>query len=160
MSQDAAVERTLLLARQVRAAPPVIVVGLDGSPTSWDAFFWAAGEALGGDGTLVAVYVLPVAEPAAAFAVPFDYASVEYTRQQVARELKDEAERRARQLGVSVTFVSEYGDATDVLTDVARRVRAHLVVVGRSAKALHHLAGSLSHRLTCRKDAPVVVVVP
>jgi hypothetical protein len=25
---------------------------------------------------------------------------------------------------------------------------------------LHRLAGSLSHRLTCRDDAPVVVVVP
>ena len=25
--------------------PSVIVVGLDGSPTSWDAFSWAAGQA-------------------------------------------------------------------------------------------------------------------
>jgi hypothetical protein len=39
-------------------------------------------------------------------------------------------------------------------------VQANLVVVGRSAKTMHHLAGSLSHRLTCRKDAPVVVIVP
>jgi hypothetical protein len=27
-------------------------------------------------------------------------------------------------------------------------------------QALHRLAGSFSHRLTTRKDAPVVVVVP
>jgi hypothetical protein len=32
--------------------------------------------------------------------------------------------------------------------------------VGRSAKMLHHLAGSLGRRLVARKDAPVVVVVP
>jgi hypothetical protein len=28
------------------AAEPVVIVGLDGSPTSWDAFAWAAGEAI------------------------------------------------------------------------------------------------------------------
>ena len=37
---------------------PVIVVGLDGSPTRWDAFAWAAGEATRGNGTLTAVYAL------------------------------------------------------------------------------------------------------
>jgi len=50
--------------------------------------------------------------------------------------------------------------ATHVLTEIARNVHAELVVVGRSTKALHRLAGSLSHRLTSRKNAPVVVVVP
>jgi hypothetical protein len=76
----------------VGATAAVIVVGLDGSPTSWDAFAWAAGEAIRAYGGLV-VYV-------------------------------------------------------------------NLVVVGRSAKMRHHLAGSLGRRLVGRKDAPVVVVVP
>jgi len=45
----------------------VIVVGLDGSPTSWDAFAWAAGVAARGNGRLVAVHVMPFTEPAAVF---------------------------------------------------------------------------------------------
>jgi len=43
---------------------------------------------------------------------------------------------------------------------VVRATYADLVVVGRSAKMRHHLAGSLGRRLVGRKDAPVVVVVP
>jgi hypothetical protein len=51
---------------------PVIVVGLDGSPTSWDAFAWAAGEAARGNGTLTAVYATPWVELVAPFGAPFD----------------------------------------------------------------------------------------
>jgi nucleotide-binding universal stress UspA family protein len=92
--------------------------------------------------------------------VPLDYAGIEQARQQVADELKCEAAHRAGELGVAISFVTEYGDVTHALTEVARGLHANLVVVGRSAKALHRLAGSLSHRLTSRNDAPVVVVVP
>lgn len=141
-------------------ASPVIVVGVDGSPSSWDAFCWAAGEAARSNGKLVAVYATPLTEPAAAFGVPFDYAGVEEARQQVACDLKSEAYQCADELGVTLSFVTERGDATHALSDVARAMHAHLLVVGRSAKVLHHLAGSLSRRLTSRKDAPVVVVVP
>jgi len=141
-------------------APPVIVVGLDGSPSSWDAFSWAAGEAVRSKGRVVAVNVTPFTEAAAAFGVPFDYAGVEQTRREVADELKRDATGRANELGVALTFVCEYGDAAHCLIDVAHRLHANLVVVGRSAKVLHHLAGSLSHRLTSRNNAPVVVVVP
>jgi nucleotide-binding universal stress UspA family protein len=139
---------------------PVIVVGLDGSPSSWDAFSWAAGEAARGKGRLVAVNVTPFTDAAASFGAPFDYAGVEQTRREIADELKLEAAHRANELGVELTFVCEHGDAAHALTDVARRLHANFVVVGRSTKVLHHLAGSLSHRLTSRNNAPVVVVVP
>ena len=142
-------------------AAQVIVVGLDGSPSSWDAFSWAAGEAVRGNGTLVAVYVLPLVDSAAAsFGVPYDFAGVAQARQEVADELKREACERAEELGVELSFVLEHGDATHVLNDIAREVHANLVVVGRSANVLHRLTGSLSRRLTSRNDAPVVVVVP
>jgi hypothetical protein len=39
-------------------------------------------------------------------------------------------------------------------------LRPDLVVVGRPAKILHHLAGSAARRLVSRRDAPVTVVVP
>jgi nucleotide-binding universal stress UspA family protein len=160
MAQDTEAGRRPEAPDRNDGAPPVIVVGLDGSPSSWDAFSWAAGEALRIKGKVVAVYVMPFTEPATALGVPLDYAGVEQARQEVADELKREAAHRASELGVALSFVSEYGDATHALTDVARGMRANLVVVGRSAKVLHHLAGSLSNRLTSRNDAPVVVVVP
>jgi nucleotide-binding universal stress UspA family protein len=138
----------------------VIVVGLDGSPSSWNAFSWAAGEAVRRNSSIVAVYVIPLADAAGAFAVPFDYSGLERANQDVSDELNHEAAQRADELGVALSFVTGHGDATTALTDVAHDLHANLIVVGRSAKVLHHLAGSLSHRLTCRKDAPVVVVVP
>ena len=78
----------------------------------------------------------------------------------MAGQLKDEAARRPHDLGVAVGFVWELGDVAHAPTSVARSVDADLVVVGRSAKMLHHLAGSLGRRLVSRHDARVVVVVP
>jgi nucleotide-binding universal stress UspA family protein len=74
--------------------------------------------------------------------------------------LQSQVERAAKELGVQVTFVVEPGDVTRTVTSIAKELNADLVVVGRSAKPLHQIAGSLSHRLTSRHDAPVVVVVP
>jgi nucleotide-binding universal stress UspA family protein len=159
MTQDAAVERTPNPTGPADPAP-VIVAGVDGSPTSWDAFSWAAGAAIRSQGKLIVVYVMPFTDPAAVYGAPYDYVGAEDLREELASELRDEAERRARDLGISIRFISNYGDATQTLTDIARTVHATVLVVGRSAKMWHHLAGSLSHRITCRKDAPVVVVVP
>ena len=146
----------------VGATAPVIVVGLDGSPTSWDAFAWAAGEAVRANGRLLAVYVTPAIEPVTAVTVgvPLDWAAAAQARQQAAGHLKDEAEQRARDLGVPLAFITEIGDGARALTSVASAMHADLVVVGRSAKMRHHRAGSLGRRLVGRKDAPVVVVVP
>jgi nucleotide-binding universal stress UspA family protein len=138
----------------------LIVVELDGSSTSWDAFSWAAGEATRCSGSLVAVYITPLVEPAAAYGGAYGYAAVEQARDEVAKELKDDAEHRARDLGVGLEFISERGDTAPTLTRIARSLGADLIVVGKSAKMLHHLAGSLGRRLVSRPDAPVIVVVP
>ena len=140
------------------AAGQVIVVGLDGSPASWDAFCWAAGQATRAQGSLIAVYVTSAVAPVVPVDGYFYYA--EQAAQEVAAGLKAEAERRAAEAGVPVTFVRELGDTVRALTSVARSAHADLVVVGRSAKMLHHLAGSACRRLASRQDAPVVVVVP
>ena len=138
----------------------VIVVGLDGSQTSWDAFCWAAGEATRTHGRLVAVYVSPLVEGAPAVAAPFDYAAAEQARSEIAAGLSDEATQRARELGIQMSFVRELGDPAQALTHVARSAGADLIVVGRSTKWLHRLLGSLGRRLTSRHDGPVIVVVP
>jgi nucleotide-binding universal stress UspA family protein len=75
-------------------------------------------------------------------------------------DLADEVARRADALGVEVNFVRGFGDAPHVLTEVAHSNQADLVVVGRSAKMLHRLAGSVSRRLVLNRDCPVIVVVP
>jgi nucleotide-binding universal stress UspA family protein len=43
---------------------------------------------------------------------------------------------------------------------VAQTEHADLMVVGRSAKMLHRLAGSVSRRLVLNRESPVIVVVP
>jgi nucleotide-binding universal stress UspA family protein len=91
---------------------------------------------------------------------PADFAYAEQAAQEAAAELKAEAEHRAAEAGVQLTFVRELGDSVHALISVARSAQADLVVVGRSAKMLHHLAGSAGRRLASRQDAPIVVVVP
>ena len=78
----------------------------------------------------------------------------------MAEELAVEVAGRADTLGVEVTFVRGMGDAPRVITEVARAEQADLMVVGRSAKMLHRLAGSVSGRLVLKHDSPVIVVVP
>jgi nucleotide-binding universal stress UspA family protein len=68
--------------------------------------------------------------------------------------------KRADELDVDVTFVRGSGDAVHVLIEVARAEHADLMAVGRSAKVLHRLAGSVSRRLVLNRDGPVLVVVP
>jgi nucleotide-binding universal stress UspA family protein len=138
----------------------VIVVGLDGSPTSWDAFCWAAGEATRTNGRLIAVYVCPAVEGASAVGAPFDYVAAEQARTEIAAELRDEAKERARELGIQLSFARALGDPANALTQFARSADADLIVIGRSTKMLHRLVGSLGRRLVSRHDAPVVVVVP
>jgi nucleotide-binding universal stress UspA family protein len=161
MSRDSALSPSQdSSARRGRGTASVIVVGLDGSSTSWDAFFWAAGEANRSHGSLVAAYVTPEVDPVAVFGDALGYAAAEEAREDVAGKLKAEAEERARELGVNLTFVRARGDPAPAITRIARSREADLIVVGRSAKMLHQIAGSLGRRLVSRHDAPVIVVVP
>jgi nucleotide-binding universal stress UspA family protein len=140
----------------------VIVVGVDGSAPSWDAFAWAAGEALRTNGRMVVVFVSPLVQPEEALGstAPLGYAAAVAAREQMAEELADEVVRRADELGVEVSFVRGTGDAAHVLIEVARSQCADLMAVGRSAKMLHRLAGSVSRRLVLNRDSPAIIVVP
>jgi nucleotide-binding universal stress UspA family protein len=141
---------------------PILVVGVDGSAPSWDAFAWAAGEARRGNGRIVAVFVTSLIEPEEAFGTtaPIGYAFAKEARDQMAEQLAAEVARRADTLGVEVSFVRGTGDASRVLAEVARSKHADLIIVGRSAKMLHRLAGSVGRRLVLNRHSPVLVVVP
>jgi nucleotide-binding universal stress UspA family protein len=77
-----------------------------------------------------------------------------------AEELGDQVLGYAREHGVDLAFVHAQGDTATELLRIAGSGHADLIVVGRSTKARHHLAGSLGRRLVGRRNAPVIVVVP
>ena len=145
-----------------RSGRQLLVVGVDGSAPSWDAFAWAAGEARRGNGRIVAVFVTPVIEPEQALGstAPLGYAASAQATDQMVVELAAEVATWANTLGVDVSFVRGIGDVAHVLTEVAHSQHADQMVVGRSAKMLHRLAGSVSRRLVLNRDCPVIVVVP
>ena len=140
---------------------PVLVVGVDGSGPSWDALAWAAGEARRCHGRIIAVFVAPLVDLEASLGIgaPYNYEAAVEATDHLADELEGELARRAEELGVEVSFVRQKGDAAHVLTEVARTAHADLIAVGRSAKMLHRLAGSVSRRLVLSRDLPVIVVV-
>jgi len=81
-------------------------------------------------------------------------------RDEMVSQLKEQVERRARELGVQLRFVREVSDTAHALTRVARSVDADLTVVGKASKVLHHIDGSLGRRVVSRHDTPAIVVVP
>ncbi|HEY1918927.1 MAG TPA: universal stress protein [Streptosporangiaceae bacterium] len=144
-----------------------VVIGLDGSQTSWDAFWWGCGEARRTSGRAVAVFVSSMSEASMAAMVSAatgiavcDYDEGERAAAGQARLLEAEVARRTAGVGPAVAFVHAQGDPARELLRVADDVRADLIVVGRSTKARHRLAGSLGRYLITKRSAPIVVVVP
>lgn len=143
-----------------------VVVGLDGSQTSWDAFWWACGEARRLGGHVVAVFVSSCADAGMAMATAAvgvslcDYAAAERSATEQAGWLLAEVRRHAADDGPEVCFLHARGDPARELLRIAVDVGADLIVVGKSTKARHHIAGSLGRYLIARRSAPVVAVVP
>jgi nucleotide-binding universal stress UspA family protein len=147
------------------AAAAVVLVGIDGSATSWYALSWACGEARRLRGRAVAVFVSPSAEsgfPVSALigAALFDCCRDDSTATGRADTLRRELQRYAADHDVDLTFVHTHGNAASELLRLAAELHADQIVVGRSMKARHHLAASLGCRLVGKREAPVVVVIP
>lgn len=144
-----------------------IVVGFDGSETSWSALWWACGEAARLGGRAIAVYVTCTTTTAAATAAlvaGFDAGGYTIAMARCdadrAAELKAELARRTADVGLHVSFLHVQGHTADQLTRIAREARADVIAVGRSTKLRHQLAGSLGHGLSRSRKAPIVVIVP
>jgi nucleotide-binding universal stress UspA family protein len=138
----------------------VILVGVDGSPTSLRAGAYAAGLARRQRARLVVVLVGPVASLATA--MPGAGAAVAASQGEAFDETSDDLRRQvevqARERGIAVTFVVRRGDPFSELRRAADEVRAEAVVVGASAKAGHRLVGSVAVRLVRAGKWPVTVV--
>ncbi len=139
-----------------------VVVGLDGTETSWDAFWWACGEARRLSGRTVAAYVgsTSAAASAACLGGAMLYGAVQQVVTDQADHLGDQVREYAGDHGIDVTFVHTHGDIAEELLRIAEVEHADLIVVGRSTKARHHLAGSLGRRLVGKRNSPIIVVVP
>jgi hypothetical protein len=148
------------------AESAVVVVGLDGSAASWDAFWWGCGEAARLHGRVIAVYVSrALATTAAVTAAPSlgvccDYQALRETAIEQATELRAEAHRQVSGQPITLSFIHAWGDPVDELVRISRTVHANLIAVGRSTKLRHRVAGSLGRRLIAKQRAPLVVVVP
>lgn len=146
-------------------AHAVVVVGIDGSVPSWDAFYWACGETRRLGGSIVAVFVHQnSAAASAALTTSFAGPAVGYEATRAIVDLigtlDDRVRGYARTESIDLEFVHTYGNAAKELLRIASSRRADLIVVGRSTKARHQLAGSLGRRLVGKPGAPVIVVVP
>jgi nucleotide-binding universal stress UspA family protein len=144
----------------------VVVVGVDDSESSWDAFWWSCGETKRMGGRVVAVFVSPAtgsgleAVSALAATPTVDFYLCDQAATQRAEELRQKLSDSALDVAVDLEFVHIKGDAAAELMRIAAARHAGLIVVGKSSKVRHHVAGSLGRRLIGKRNAPVVVVVP
>jgi nucleotide-binding universal stress UspA family protein len=146
---------------------PTIVAGIDGSEPSWDALWWACGEAKRLSGRAIAVYVSPCVDASLCIASVTGCDVTQYTlamrranAERAARLQAELARRAAGDRGLELAFVHAEGDAGRELVRIAEELEADVIAVGRSAKLRHRLAGSLGRRLLSKRDAPIIVVVP
>jgi nucleotide-binding universal stress UspA family protein len=103
---------------------------------------------------------MSVAAPDFAAAYAVDFAFREQATGEQAKELCELAKRHAADQGVDLAFRHVRGDRATELLRLAEEQHADQIVVGRSTKKRHHLAGSLGRRLVAMRNAPIVVVVP
>jgi len=137
--------------------PRVILVGVDGSPTSLRAAAYAAGLARRQRSRLVAVYVAEPAPPMAGW-VPTAQAVVRDATAEVDAELRAEMTHAAAHHGVDVEYRSVHGDPVAEISRVADALPADAVLVGASEQAGHRVIGSVAVRLVRLGRWPVTVV--
>jgi nucleotide-binding universal stress UspA family protein len=135
-----------------------IVVGVDGSDTSWRAAAYAVGAARrqGGQAWLVFVYVAPVAGVAAF--TPEVVAAALTSSHQTYAQIAQTLERGLQDLPARWELRGRTGSAFGELVRVATELRADMVVVGASSRIGHRVAGSVAARLVKVRRWPVVVV--
>ncbi|GIG27370.1 universal stress protein [Cellulomonas denverensis] len=138
--------------------PSSIVVGVDGTEPSFRAAAYALGQARRQGSRMVAVFARSTT---GGMASVMDASGAARTAVLAAQDEIETLLRRAHATDageVDVELVIRTGDPYQVLSDVAREVRADCVVVGSSQSIGHRIAGSLAVRLVRRAHWPVTVV--
>jgi len=132
-----------------------VVVGIDGSNTSWRAFAMAVGIARRDRGSVHACFVSHTPAPAelAVFAVPVP-ALVD---DEGAADLGKEVAAELNSAGVGGDFACRKGDVARELEALAASCQADLIVVGRSRHPALHLGG-VPRKLLAMGRRPVLIV--
>jgi nucleotide-binding universal stress UspA family protein len=138
--------------------PKMIVVGLDGSRTSWRAASYANGLARRQRSRVTVVYVVSPGALATMTADATGAMLITEVREEVGADLRAEVERLASERGIDTEFLVTRGDPFTELRRVAQEVRADALVVGASERAGHRFIGSLAGRLVKAAPWPVTVV--
>ena len=137
----------------------MILTGVDESVTASRAGSYAAGLARRQGARLVIVYVQSLGPYVITSSAGASVLAAEAgAHQEIAKELSALAEARARELGISMTFITTQGDPFHEISRIAEETRADAIVVGASLKAGHRLLGSLAVRLVRAGKWPVTVV--
>lgn len=140
--------------------PRAILVGVDGSTSSLRAAAYAVGLARRQRCRLVAVYVrelppflLPMVDTSGSATT-----TVIHAHDAVEAQLREAVKQRLPELDVDVELVVRTGEPSTELISVAHEIQADAVIVGRSMKPVHRLAGSVASKLIRRRHWPVTVV--
>jgi nucleotide-binding universal stress UspA family protein len=136
--------------------PSVVVVGIDGSPTSLRAGAYAAGLARRQGARLVVVHVATA--PVLAMLTPDQPWPVEELLADAEADLRAQVQAGAAHVGIPVEFVTARGEPFGRLCRIATELRADAVVVGASTRAGHRIVGSLGGRLVRAGRWPVIIV--
>ncbi|MEU8828741.1 universal stress protein [Streptomyces sp. NPDC048636] len=137
--------------------PKVILVGVDGSDSSWRAASYAAGLARRQNALLAVVYVQPVLPVGAALGAAVADTTGEVAEELI-REVREAAERLRGVFEVRWEFHTFRGDPYSGLVQAADELTADAVVVGASEQAGHRIVGSVAVRLVKAGRWPVTVV--
>jgi nucleotide-binding universal stress UspA family protein len=135
--------------------PSVVLVGFDGSETSWRALHHAFGSARRQRSEIVVVHAEPVTSPAVALAGTSAYEGTLARTDQLRREVFDAA---AQHPELKVSFAVGVGDPVRVLQQQAAERRADAIVLGASTHWGHRIAGSIAARAVRASRTPVTVV--
>jgi nucleotide-binding universal stress UspA family protein len=133
----------------------VVLVGVDGSPTSLRAGAYAAGMARRQGARLVVVYVSRT-YPLMAGLAPEGLPAVDVSEREAAAEVRELV--AAGLHGVDAEFRVVRGEPFGALCRVADEIRADAVVVGASTGAGSRLVGWLAVKLVKAGRWPVTVV--
>ena len=137
--------------------PDVILVGIDGSPTSLRAGAYAAGLARRQQARLTVVYVVP-AHPVVAGLAPGSLATLEGSEEEAVAEVRAMVDAGVRYHGMEVDFRVGHGDPYTKICRIADEIQTDAVVVGSSTQLGHRFVGSLALKLVRAGRWPVTVV--